>query len=257
MNDPDSVPHSINQEIGRIRHKYEIPMRIKSVVSQFLGRIDDQVVYKKQSSTLPKPTEPSFWGGSRASNANLIFIPLFRHGTHRPQAPPFIRGTRKMGERQESKKTPSGRLPYSTGPYLFLCAAVLKAEFYVPYSKQVRPIQFLREQEKCQWVKNRKSLSIKQLTRGMSGRRSLLDVVQLAETRGTTEVISPQISQGTIGRSLTIGHKCNDPEVVIVYSEGGRRNKGTLGGIFQQRIPHTDRIPYQKNTSKASGSRSH
>ncbi|KAI3905573.1 hypothetical protein MKX01_036482, partial [Papaver californicum] len=51
MNGPDSVPHSVllsalpgniclhklDQEIGRIRHKYEIPMRIKSVLSQFSG----------------------------------------------------------------------------------------------------------------------------------------------------------------------------------------------------------------------------
>ena len=32
------------------------------------------------------------------------------------------------------------------------------------------------------------------------------------------------------------------------------KRKGTLGGIFQQRIPHTDRGAYQKDTPKASGS---
>ncbi|RZC48084.1 hypothetical protein C5167_041032 [Papaver somniferum] len=39
-----------------------------------------------------------------------------------------------------------------------------------------------------------KSLSIKELTRGVSGRRSLLDAVQLAETLGTAGVRSPQVS---------------------------------------------------------------
>ena len=49
-------------------------------------------------------------------------------------------------------------------------------------------------------------------------------------------------------------------KVAIVYSResegsGGRRR--TLGGIYQQRIPHTNRGAYQKDTSKASGSRYH
>ncbi|KAI8568962.1 hypothetical protein RHMOL_Rhmol02G0241800 [Rhododendron molle] len=65
--------------------------------------------------------------------------------------------------------------------------------------------------------------------------------------------------QGAIGRStgsLTIGHEC--PEVVIVYShgsEGGGERRGTLGEIYQHRIPHTNRGAYQKDTLKASGSR--
>ncbi|KAI3948387.1 hypothetical protein MKW92_044260 [Papaver armeniacum] len=63
----------------------------------------------------------------------------------------------------------------------------------VPHSKQVSPIQFLREQEKR--LRNLgKSLPIKELTRGMSGRRSLLDAVQLAETLVKEGVRSPQLS---------------------------------------------------------------
>ncbi|WOK93402.1 maturase [Canna indica] len=65
--------------------------------------------------------------------------------------------------------------------------------------------------------------------------------------------------QRAIGRStssLMIGHEC--PEVFIVFSrgsEGGGGRRGTLGGIFQQRIPHTDKGAYQKDSPKASGSR--
>ncbi|MCL7048685.1 hypothetical protein MKW94_016945 [Papaver nudicaule] len=352
MNGPDSVPHSVllsalpsniylhklDQEIGRIRQKYEIPMRIRSVLSQFSGRIDDQAV-EEASFNAPQDNRALFLGRVKSIQRKAAF---------------------------HSLPSPSGRVPY--GPSFFLCAAVPKAEFYgrerknwamrdrkisrrglliemggearpvirserralellieiqkrlthflqsglnlwsagstaiaarstvefpgtvireVPHSKQVSPfipprttpIQFLREQEKRLRVKHRihitachlrsaihsqfrnlgKSLPIKELTRGMSGRRSLLDAVQLAETLGTAGVRSPQLrsEQGAIGRSLTIGHECNDPEVVIVYSKGGGRKKGTLGGIFQQRIPHTDRGPYQKDTPKASGSRSH
>ncbi|WOK93117.1 maturase [Canna indica] len=106
-------------------------------------------------------------------------------------------------------------------------------------------------------------IPIKQLTKGMSGRGRLLDAVQLAPTLGTTGVTSPQLKleQRAIGcstGSLTIGHEC--PEVFIVYSrglKGGGGRRGTLGGIFQQRIPHTDKGTYQKDTLKASGSRSH
>nr|YP_010737531.1 maturase R [Zantedeschia aethiopica]WEQ71669.1 maturase R [Zantedeschia aethiopica] len=76
------------------------------------------------------------------------------------------------------------------------------------------PIQFLRELEKRLRVKHRihitachlrsaihskfrdlgYSIPIKQLTKGMSGTGSLLDVVQLAETLGTAGVRSPQVS---------------------------------------------------------------
>ncbi|KAI3857536.1 hypothetical protein MKX03_007015 [Papaver bracteatum] len=376
MNGPDSVPHSVllsalpgniylhklDQEIGRIRHKYEIPMRIRSVLSQFSGRIDDQAV-EEASFNAPQDNGAIFLGRVKSIQRKAAFHSLVSSWHTPPTSTPLRRGDQKTGG---AKKTPSGRVPY--GPSLFLCAAVPKAEFYgrerknsamrdrkisrrgplielggearpviricyvryaddlllgvvgalellieiqkrlthflqsglnlwsagstaiaarstvefpgtvireVPHSKQVSPIQFLREQEKRLRVKHRihitayhlrsaihsqfrnlgKSLPIKELTRGMSGRRSLLDAVQLAETLGTAGVRSPQ--QGAIGRSLTIGHECNDPEVVIVYSEGGGRKKGTLGGIFQQRIPHTDRGPYQKDTPKASGSRSH
>nr|QEQ76328.1 MatR [Solanum tuberosum] len=76
------------------------------------------------------------------------------------------------------------------------------------------PIQFLRELEKRLRAKHRihitachlrsaihskfrnlgNSIPIKELTKGMSGRGSLLDAVQLAETLGTAGVRSPQVS---------------------------------------------------------------
>ncbi|XP_047260448.1 uncharacterized protein LOC124893506, partial [Capsicum annuum] len=81
-------------------------------------------------------------------------------------------------------------------------------------SPRETPIQFLRELEKRLQVKHRihilachlrsaihskfrnlgNSIPIKELTKGMSGRGSLLDAVQLAETLGTAGVRSPQVS---------------------------------------------------------------
>ncbi|KAI3947584.1 hypothetical protein MKW98_007098 [Papaver atlanticum] len=351
MNGPDSVPHSVllsalpgniylhklDQEIGRIRHKYEIPMRIRSVLSQFSGRIDDQAV-EEASFNAPQDNGAIFLGRVKSIQRKAAFHSLVSSWHTPPTSTPLRRGDQKTGGAsalaaflnkpspflvgQESKKTPSGRVPY--GPSLFLCAAVPKAEFYgrerknsamrdrkisrrgllielggearpvirserrlarkplkdhdliricyvryaddlllgvvgalellieiqkrlthflqsglnlwsagstaiaarstvefpgtvireVPHSKQVSPIQFLREQEKRLRVKHRihitachlrsaihsqfrnlgKSLPIKELTRGMSGRRSLLDAVQLAETLGTAGVRSPQVS---------------------------------------------------------------
>ncbi|KAI3854255.1 hypothetical protein MKW98_024678 [Papaver atlanticum] len=285
MNGPDFVPHSVllldlpgniylyklDQEIGRIRHKYEIPMRIRSVLSQFSGRIDDQAVEEAIFNT-PQDNGAIFLGKVKSIQRKAAFHSLV-----------------------SSKKTPSGRVPY--GLSLFLCAAVPKAEFYgrerknsamrkrkisrrgllIELGGELRPVirsekqiqkcltHFLQsglnlwsagsitiaarstvefpgtvirevpysKQEKHLWVKNYihitachlrsaihsqfrnlgKSLPIKELTRGMSGRRSLLDAVQLAETLGTAGVRSPQLGseQGAIGRSLTIGHECNDP----------------------------------------------
>ncbi|KAL0386745.1 UNVERIFIED_CONTAM: hypothetical protein Slati_4583200 [Sesamum latifolium] len=117
----------------------------------------------------------------------------------------------------------------------------------------------------------------------MSGTGSLLDAVQLAETLGTAGVRSPQVSvlwgtvkhirQGSRGISLlhssgrskvpsdvqqAVSRSGSCPEVVIVYSrgsEGGGGRRGTLGSIYQQRIPHTNGGAYQKDTPKASGSR--
>ncbi|KAI3940302.1 hypothetical protein MKW92_000188 [Papaver armeniacum] len=293
MNGPDSsptqcttigptrqhLPTQARSEIGRIRHKYEIPMRIGIDVEE-------------ASFNAPQDNGAIFWGGSRASNAKRPFIPLFRQWHTPPTSTPFT-GTRNRGSDKKVRKLPSVS---TLGPSLFLCAAVRRGEFYdrlssrethwpvsplkdhdliricyvashrntkrlthflqsaeplsagstaiaarstvefpravireVPHSKQVSPIQFLRERESVSRVKHRKSLPIKEPTRGMSGRRSLLDAVQLAETLGAgVEVPS--------GRSLTIGHECNDP-VVIVYSEGGGK-KGTQAGSFKDGIPH-------------------
>ncbi|KAI5440511.1 hypothetical protein KIW84_010117 [Lathyrus oleraceus] len=84
------------------------------------------------------------------------------------------------------------------------------------------PIQLLRELEKRLRVKHHihivifhlrssihskfrnlgNSIPIKQLTKGMSERGSLLDGVPLAETLGTVGVRSPQESSSTVGKRL-------------------------------------------------------
>ncbi|KAI3939187.1 hypothetical protein MKX01_002055 [Papaver californicum] len=354
--------HKIDQEIGRIRHKYEITMRIKSVLSQFSGRIDDQAV-EEASFNAPQDNEAIFLGRVKSIQRKAAFHSLVSSCHTPPTSTPLRRGDQKTGG---AKKTPSGRVPYRalsrwssrSVPSLFLCAAVPKAEFYcrernnwamrdrkisrrgllIEMGGEARPVirserrlarkplkdhdliricymryaddlllgivgalellieiqktshplptiwpeplvcrinsnscteyEFPGTQEKRLRVKHRIHITACHLRSaihsqfrnlGDSGRRSLLEAVQLAETLGTAGVRSPQLrlEQGAIGRSLTIGHKCNDPEVVIVYSEDGGRKKGTLGGIFQQRIPHTDRGPYKKDTPKASRSRSH
>ncbi|ERN03225.1 hypothetical protein AMTR_s00003p00173250 [Amborella trichopoda] len=98
--------------------------------------------------------------------------------------------------------------------------------------QRTTPVQLLQELEKRLWLKQRIhittckvrsainsklrdlgfSIPIQQLTKGMSGTRSLLDAVQLAETLGTAGVRSPQVCvlwgtvkhiwQGSMGISL-------------------------------------------------------
>ncbi|KAI3987961.1 hypothetical protein MKX01_021075 [Papaver californicum] len=374
MNGPDSVPHSellsalpgniylhkIDQEIGRIRHKYEILMRIRSVLSQFSGRIDDQAV-EEASFNVPQENRAIFLGRVKSIQRKASFHSLVSSWHTPPTSTPLRRGDQKTGGA-------SALAAFLNKPSTFLVGqktAVPKAEFYgrernnwamrdrkfsrrgllIEMDGEARPVvricyvryaddlllgivgavellieiqkrltHFLQyglnlwsagpttiaarstvefpgtvirevhhskqvKQEKRLWVKHRihitafhlrpaihsqfknlgKSLPIKELMGGMRGRRSLLDAVQLAETLGTAGVRSPKLrsEQGAIRRSHTIGHKCNDPEVVIVYLEGGGRKKGTLGEIFQQRIPYTDRGLYKKDTPKALGSRSH
>nr|AKM22449.1 maturase R [Monsonia emarginata]APD51383.1 maturase R [Monsonia emarginata] len=137
------------------------------------------------------------------------------------------------------------------------------------------PIQFLRELEKRLRVKHRihitachlrssihskcrnlgKSIPIKELTKGMSGRGSLLDGVQLADTLERAGVISPQVSvlwgnvkhirQGSRGISLL--HSSGRSKVpsnvqeevsrsgmrvqkFSLYTPAGRKAKGEEGG---------------------------
>jgi hypothetical protein len=89
------------------------------------------------------------------------------------------------------------------------------------------PIQFLRELEKRLRVKHRIHITACHL------RSAIPSLV------------------GTIGHSLFM------PGPEVVYSRGAEGGRGTLVEIYQQRIPHTNRGAYQKNTPKASGSRSH
>lgn len=135
--------------------------------------------------------------------------------------------------------------------------------------------QFLRELEKRLRVKHRihitachlrsaihskfrnlgKSLPIKELTKGMSGRGRLLDAVQLAETLGTAGVRSPQVSLlwGTIkhirkgSRAISLLHSSGRSKVpsyvqqtvlrsgmslrkLALYTPAGRKAAGEVGG---------------------------
>nr|AEM46204.1 maturase [Silene vulgaris]AFI44264.1 maturase [Silene vulgaris] len=153
------------------------------------------------------------------------------------------------------------------------------------------PIQFLRELEKRLRVKYRihitachlrsaihskfrnlgKSIPIKQLTKGMSKTRSLLDAVQLAETLGTARVRSPQVSilwetvkhirQGS--REISLLHSSGQskvpPDVQQVVSRSGmsarklseketlagRKAAGEGGGHWARSISSEFPIPIQ------------
>ncbi|KAK4337502.1 hypothetical protein RND71_043829 [Anisodus tanguticus] len=143
------------------------------------------------------------------------------------------------------------------------------------------PIQFLRELEKRLRVKHRihitachlrsaihskfrnlgNSIPIKELTKGMSGRGSLLDAVQLAETLGTAGVRSPQVSvlwgavkhirQGS--REISLLHSSgrskvpSDVQQVVsrsgthaptlsLYTPAGRKAAGEGGGHWARSI---------------------
>ncbi|KAJ3667626.1 hypothetical protein LUZ61_023091 [Rhynchospora tenuis] len=120
------------------------------------------------------------------------------------------------------------------------------------------------------------SIPIKELTKGMSGRGRLLDAVQLADTLGKEGLRSTQVSVfwGTVkhirqgARAISLLHSSGRSKVppdnreyprMNVFSkrigdprgpEGGGERQGKLGGIFQQRIPHTDRGTYKKDTRR-------
>ncbi|PHT57294.1 hypothetical protein CQW23_05780 [Capsicum baccatum] len=103
---------------------------------------------------------------------------------------------------------------------------------------RVTPIQFLRELEKRLRVKHRihitachlrsaihskfrnlgNSIPIKELTKGMSGRGSLLDTVQLAETLGIAGVRSSQVSV----LWGTVKHIRQDPRKISLLHSSGR-----------------------------------
>nr|YP_010899674.1 maturase [Cuscuta epithymum]WHS15799.1 maturase [Cuscuta epithymum] len=143
------------------------------------------------------------------------------------------------------------------------------------------PIQFLRELEKRLRVKHRihitachlrsaihskfrnlgNSISIKQLTKGMSGTFRLLDAVQLAETLGTAGIRSPQVSVlwGTVkhirqgSRGISLLHSSGRSKVpsdvqqavsrsgmrarkFALYTPAGRKAAGGGGGHWARSI---------------------
>ncbi|KAF3452153.1 hypothetical protein FNV43_RR08251 [Rhamnella rubrinervis] len=240
---PCSVPHSVllsalpgniylhklDQEIGRIRQKYEIPIvqRIRSVLLR-TGRIDDQENSGEEASfNAPKTTEPSLWGGSER------------------------------------------RLARSAGSTTIAARSTVEFPGTVirEVPPRTTPIQFLRELEKRLRVKHRihitachlrsainskfrnlgNSIPIKQLTKGMSETGSLLDGVQLAETLGTAGLRSEQRAIGRSTGSLAIGHEC--PEVVIVYSrgsEGGGEGGGHWAGSISSEFPIQIEAPIKR-----------
>lgn len=147
--------------------------------------------------------------------------------------------------------------------------------------QRTTPIQFLRELEKRLRVKHRihitachlrsaihskfrnlgKSLPIKELTKGMSGRGSLLDAVQLADTLGTAGVRSPQVSVlwGTVkhirqgSRAISLLHSSGRSKVpsdgqqavsrsgmsarkLSLYTPAGRKAAGEGGGHWARSI---------------------
>nr|DAZ89653.1 TPA_asm: maturase [Cuscuta australis] len=132
------------------------------------------------------------------------------------------------------------------------------------------PIQFLRELEKRLRVKHRihitachlrsaihykfrnlgNSISIKQLTKGMSGTFRLLDAVQLAETLGTAGIISPQVSVlwGTVkhirqgSRGISLLHS---------YSETTGRSK--VPSDVQQAVSRSARKFARKAAGEGGG----
>ncbi|KAL8488585.1 hypothetical protein ACS0TY_024753 [Phlomoides rotata] len=259
---PYSVPHSVllsalpgniylhklDQDIGRIRQKYEILIvqRIRSVLLR-TGCIDDQENSGEEASfNAPQDNRAIIVGRVKSIQHRCSFHSLV--SSWQPP-PPSTSTPRLMGDQKRPFIFPpsSALAAFLNKPSSLLCAAFLieaagltpKAEFYgrerysagsttiaarstVEFLGTVirevppgtTPIQFLRELEKRLRVKHRihitachlrstihsklrnigKSIPIKQLAKGMSGTRSLLDAVQLAETLGTAGVRSPQVS---------------------------------------------------------------
>lgn len=148
---PDSVPHSVllsalpgniylhklDQEIGRIRQKYEIPIvqRIRSVLLR-TGRIDDQENSGEEASfNAPQGNRAIIVGRVKSIQRKAAFHSLVSSWHTPPKSTPRPRG---------DQKTPFGFSPslalaaFLNKPSSLLCAAFLiesagftpKAEFY-------------------------------------------------------------------------------------------------------------------------------
>nr|GLL25523.1 Domain X [Ipomoea trifida] len=284
---PYSVPHSVllsalpgniylhklDQEIGRIRQKYEIPIvqRIRSVLLR-TGRIDDQENSGEEASfNAPQDNRAIIVGRVKSIQRKAAFHSLVSSWHTPPQAPPGSGGTRKRLSFSPLRSTTIAAR--STVEYL---GTVIRE---VP--PRTTPIQFLRELEKRLRVKHRihitachlrsaihskfrnlgNSISIKQLTKGMSGTFRLLDAVQLAETLGTAGIRSPQVSVlwGTVkhirqgSRGISLLHSSGRSKVpsdvqqavsrsgmrarkFALYTPAGRKAAGEGGGHWARSI---------------------
>ncbi|KAI5000714.1 hypothetical protein ZWY2020_010673 [Hordeum vulgare] len=107
---PDSIPnsallsalpgniylHKVDQEIGRIRQKHEIPLvvQIRSVLLRIGRRIDDQEKYGKEASlNAPQDNRALIVGRVKSIHISDLSF-LFRQDTP-PQAPLHLGETRK------------------------------------------------------------------------------------------------------------------------------------------------------------------
>nr|GMC58543.1 maturase [Ipomoea batatas] len=328
---PYSVPHSVllsalpgniylhklDQEIGRIRQKYEILIvqRIRSVLLR-TGRIDDQensgeeasfnapqdnraiIVGRKTPFVFPpssalaaflnKPSsllcaaflieaagftpKAEFYGRERCNN-NWAMIDFFKYCKRKGLLIELGGGAILVIRSERGLARSTTIAARSTVEYL---GTVIRE---VP--PRTTPIQFLRELEKRLRVKHRihitachlrsaihskfrnlgNSISIKQLTKGMSGTFRLLDAVQLAETLGTAGIRSPQVSVlwGTVkhirqgSRGISLLHSSGRSKVpsdvqqavsrsgmrarkFALYTPAGRKAAGEGGGHWARSI---------------------
>ena len=149
---PYSVPHSVllsalpgniylhklDQEIGRIRQKYEIPLvvKIRSVLLRIGRRIDDQEKYGKEASfNAPQDNRALIVGRVKSIQRKATFHSLVSSWHTPPTSTPRLRGDQKTS----FVFPPSSALAaFLNKPSSLLCAAFLieaagltpKAEFY-------------------------------------------------------------------------------------------------------------------------------
>nr|ULQ69756.1 maturase [Mayaca fluviatilis]ULQ69768.1 maturase [Mayaca fluviatilis] len=149
---PDSAPHSVllsalpgniylhklDQEIGRIRQKYEIPLvvRIRSVLLRTGRRIDDQSKYGEEASlNAPQDNRTLIVGRVLSIQRKATFHSLVSSWHTPPTSTPRLRGDQK---RPLIFPPSSALAAFQHKPSSLLCAAFLieaagltpKAEFY-------------------------------------------------------------------------------------------------------------------------------
>ncbi|KAG9438863.1 hypothetical protein H6P81_021161 [Aristolochia fimbriata] len=282
---PYSVPHSVllsalpgniylhklDQEIGRIRQKYEIPIekRIRSVLLR-TGRIDDQENSGEEASfNAPQdnrafivgrgPADRAGRGGDTSYQVRERPGPIC-YARYADDSLLGIAGAVELLIEIQKRIThfnQSGLNLWVGSAGSTTIAARSTVEFPGTVIREVpprtTPIQFLRELEKRLRVKHRihitacnlssaihskcrdlgNSIPIKQLTKGMSETGSLLDAEKLAKTLGTAGVRSPQVSVlwGTV-KQIRQGSR----EISLLHSSGGGQRAGSFSSEFSIQI---------------------